>query len=97
MVRSFTGSSDTDSSDSSQSDPLLAAAHHIRTPLNGIFAAADLLALTELTPEQREYLEIVRTSSRNLLNLAAEALKQPDPSEKFSEAACSLVASRHPL
>jgi signal transduction histidine kinase len=87
MVRTFTGSSDSDSCDRSQSAPLLAAAHHIRTPLNGIFAAADLLALTELTPEQREYLEIVRTSSRNLLNLAAEALKQFEGTQPIPPAA----------
>jgi hypothetical protein len=97
MVRSFTGSSDPDSSDSSQSDPLLAAAHHIRTPLNGIFAAADLLALTELTPEQREYLEIVRTSSRNLLNLAAEALKQFEGAQPSPPAARQRLQHKHML
>lgn len=76
MPPGLAGSGVPDSYDGAQSDPLLAAAHHIRTPLNGIFAAADLLALTELTSEQHEYLEIVRASSRSLLMLAAEALKR---------------------
>jgi signal transduction histidine kinase len=89
-----TGSS---SSDNSEGDPLLAAAHHIRTPLNGIFAAADLLALTELTPEQREYLEIVRASSHNLLKLAAETLKEFEGTKRRSRVACPQLRYKHVL
>jgi hypothetical protein len=91
MAPGFAGSGGPDGYGGAQSDPLLAAAHHIRTPLNGIFAAADLLALTELTPEQREYLEIVRASSRSLLTLAAEALK------RFEDAKPRAAVTHHRL
>lgn len=41
--------------------------HEIRTPINGIMGMTDLTLSTELSGEQREYLEIVRTSTDSLL------------------------------
>ncbi len=43
--------------------------HEVRTPMNAIIGMTDLTLETELTAEQREYLEVVRTSAHNLLAL----------------------------
>ena len=85
------------SHDSVQSNPLLAATHQIRTPLNGIVAGADLLASTELTAEQREYLEIVRASSCSLLKLAAETLKKFEDAKPRQAATHNSLRYKHML
>jgi PAS domain S-box-containing protein len=43
--------------------------HELRTPMNGIIGLTDLVLDTELTPEQREYLGMVRESAGILLTL----------------------------
>ncbi len=57
-----------------KSDFLANMSHEIRTPMNGIIAMADLLMLTKTTAEQREYLEIVRTSGSALLVIINDIL-----------------------
>ncbi len=48
--------------------------HELRTPMNGVLGAAQLMAATRLEPTQREYLSIIRNSGDNLLSLLNDIL-----------------------
>jgi len=48
--------------------------HELRTPLNGVMGSVQMLRCTELSEEQREYLDLIMLSAENQLSLVNDVL-----------------------
>lgn len=53
---------------------LATMSHEIRTPLNGILPILDILRETDLTPDQKDYLNTAFSSSKHLLSIIDDIL-----------------------
>ena len=64
-----------ESASNAKSESLALIAHELRTPMSGLIGMADLLLNTELSAEQRDYLDTIQSSARSLLRLLTDLVE----------------------
>ena len=75
LIEELQGARDkADAANQAKSNFLGVISHELRTPMNGVLGAAQLLGATRLETTQREYLSIIRNSGDNLLSLLNDIL-----------------------
>ncbi|MEI6209564.1 MAG: PAS domain S-box protein [Desulfuromonadales bacterium] len=63
-----------DSANRAKSEFLANMSHEIRNPMNGVIGTTQLLEMTELNEDQREYVAALKLSGKNLLTLINDIL-----------------------
>lgn len=61
-----------EASSRAKSEFLANISHELRTPMNGVIGMTDLTLASDLTPEQRQDLQVVKSSAESLLKLLNE-------------------------